>query len=243
MIGEPVMPPCHAMSSNRSSSLPALANRQHRSDWARDRTFTQNRSEGAIASHVMLFVIGRKPTIGGSSDTDVNEPIVNPAGRSPFMPVTIVTPVGKCPRTVRNCFGSMAGASGIALDRRGRAPRAAVRCRRGWRPDRGSQTDAATRDASTPARPAGPRGAFASTVGTSAGATGGGGGERGDAVRLAARRAGDGTVHRVVPRAGQDRAPPRGRTASGSAHDRRRDRARNRVHSGRSSARSGWRLV
>ena len=86
------------------------------------RTFTQNRSEGAIASHVMLFVIGRNPTIGGSSDTDVNEPIVNPAGWSPFMPVTIVTPVGKCPRTVRNCFGSMAGASGIALDRRGRAP-------------------------------------------------------------------------------------------------------------------------
>ena len=63
---------------------------------------TQNLPAGAIASHVSLLTIGRKPTSGGSSDTDVNEPIVNPAGTSPAMPVTIVTPVGKCPSTLRN---------------------------------------------------------------------------------------------------------------------------------------------
>ena len=57
---------------------------------------------GAIASHVSLLTIGRNPTSGGSSETDVNEPIVNPAGTSPAQPVTIVTPVGKCPSTLRN---------------------------------------------------------------------------------------------------------------------------------------------
>src|SRR5688572_9562533 len=114
----------------------------------------------------MLFVIGRNPTIGGSSDTEVNEPIVNPAGRSPLMPVTIVTPVGKCPRTVRNCFGSMAGAAGIAVDLRGWVQRVGLRCRRGGQPDRGSQACAAPRDADTPARPARPRGAFEASVGT-----------------------------------------------------------------------------
>ena len=84
-------------------SLAVLANFQHRSDWARDSTFTQNRPDGSIAFHVSLSVIGRNPTIGGCSDTEVNDPIVKPAGRSPSIPVTIVTPVGKWPRTVRNC--------------------------------------------------------------------------------------------------------------------------------------------
>ena len=95
MIGDPLGPGNQATSSNRLSSSPVLENFQHRSDCARESTLTQNRSEGAIASQVSLVVIGRKPTIGGSSDTDVNEPIVNPVGLSPCMPVTIVTPVGK----------------------------------------------------------------------------------------------------------------------------------------------------
>ena len=70
---------------------------------------TQNRALGAIAVHVSLSTIGRKPTIGGSSDTDVNDPIVKPIGWSPSRPVTIVTPMGKWPKTVRNCFESNTG--------------------------------------------------------------------------------------------------------------------------------------
>ncbi len=70
-------------------------------------TFTQNRPEADIAAHDDEFVVGKNPTIGGSSDTEVNDPIVNPTGVSPSMPVTTVTPVGKCPRTLRNSFGSI----------------------------------------------------------------------------------------------------------------------------------------
>ena len=38
---------------------------------------------------------GRKPTRGGSSETDVNDPMVRPTGRWPSCAVTTVTPVGK----------------------------------------------------------------------------------------------------------------------------------------------------
>ena len=106
MIGEPVGAGCHSTPSNRSFSLPVLAKRQHRSAWARLSTLTQKLPLGAIAVHVSLVVIGRKPTIGGSSETDVNDPIVNPPGRPSAMPVTIVTPVGKWPSTDRNCLAS-----------------------------------------------------------------------------------------------------------------------------------------
>src|SRR5690348_13271811 len=106
MIGEPVGPGRHSTSSKRSASLSDLANFQHRSACALDSTFTQNFLPPAIAFQVSLSIIGRNPTKGGSSDTDVNEPIVKPAGWSPSSPVTIVTPVGKCPSTVRNCLAS-----------------------------------------------------------------------------------------------------------------------------------------
>src|SRR4029453_18469486 len=109
MIGEPVGAACHSTPSNRSDSLPVLANFQHRSACARLSTLTQKVPLGAIAVHVSLVVIGRKPTIGGSSDTDVNDPIVNPAGRPSAMPETIVTPVGKWPSTDRNCLASNEG--------------------------------------------------------------------------------------------------------------------------------------
>jgi hypothetical protein len=83
---------------------------------------------GAIAAQVALFVCGRKPTIGGSSDTDVNEPMVKPTGAAPSIPVMIVTPVGKWPNTVRNCLESKAALSDIAADCRrwGRGGRARV---------------------------------------------------------------------------------------------------------------------
>ena len=54
-----------------------------------------------ISCHRSESTIGRKPTSGGSSETDMNEPIVNPTGRSSTVPVTTVTPVGKWPSTAR----------------------------------------------------------------------------------------------------------------------------------------------
>src|SRR5690606_8108743 len=74
---------------------------------------------GAIAVHVSLVIIGRKPTSGGSSDTDVNDPTVKPVGVPSALPDTIVTPVGKCPSTVRNCLLSKAATSLAPTTRRG----------------------------------------------------------------------------------------------------------------------------
>ena len=61
-----------------------------------------------MAAHRSEFTCGRKPTIGGSSDTDVNVPMVNPTG-SPVavVAVTTVTQVGKWPSTLRNSEGSI----------------------------------------------------------------------------------------------------------------------------------------
>lgn len=57
-----------------------------------------------MSCQVVESTWGKKPTIGGSSDTDVNDPMVKPCGRSPgAIPVTTVTPVGKWPSTVRKC--------------------------------------------------------------------------------------------------------------------------------------------
>src|SRR5687768_11926777 len=102
MIGQPVGEWVHVTSSKRPSPTPLLAKRQQSAACSSRRTLTQNFPAGAIACHVSLLTIGRKPTSGGSSETDVNDPIVKPDGMSPAMPVTIVTPVGKCPSTLRN---------------------------------------------------------------------------------------------------------------------------------------------
>jgi hypothetical protein len=56
-------------------------------------TLTQNVPAEAIRSHVDV-VIGKNPTRGGSSDTEVNEPIVKPTGWPSTMAVTTVTPLG-----------------------------------------------------------------------------------------------------------------------------------------------------
>ena len=57
---------------------------------------TQNAPVGAISGQLLEESPGRKPTIAGSNDTEVNDPIVSPPG-SPcgVSPVTMVTPVGK----------------------------------------------------------------------------------------------------------------------------------------------------
>ena len=44
---------------------------------------------------------GQNSTSGGSSETDENEPMAMPTGWPSLVPVMIVTPVGKCPRTLR----------------------------------------------------------------------------------------------------------------------------------------------
>src|SRR5262245_27995209 len=98
-------------------AFPARANRQHRSAWVLRNTLTQKPFVGAIANHVSLSFIAKKPTSGGSSEIDVNEPTVNPIGRPAASPVTTVTPVGKCPSTARKWAPSNAadGGSGDPL--------------------------------------------------------------------------------------------------------------------------------
>ena len=54
-----------------------------------------------MGGHVVEVFCGRKPTSGGSSETETNEPIVNPTGPSDPAAVITVTPVAKWPSTVR----------------------------------------------------------------------------------------------------------------------------------------------
>src|ERR1700741_1144512 len=60
-----------------------------------------------MRSHRSDVVIGKNPTSGGSSDTEVNEPTVNPTGWPSTIAVTTVTPVGKWPSTRRYFDGSI----------------------------------------------------------------------------------------------------------------------------------------
>ena len=53
---------------------------QHRSPWSVPSTFTQNAPDSRMSCHRSEVTCGRNPTSGGSRDTDVNEPIVNPIG-------------------------------------------------------------------------------------------------------------------------------------------------------------------
>ena len=69
-----------------------------------------------MAAHRSEVTIGRNPTSGGSSDTDVNDPMVNPTGvPSAEQAVTTVTPVGKWPSTWRNCDASTVMPGTISL--------------------------------------------------------------------------------------------------------------------------------
>jgi hypothetical protein len=56
---------------------------------------TQNLPEFAISGQVDDFLSGRKPTRGGSSDTELNDPTTSTSGDpSSCMAVTAQTPVG-----------------------------------------------------------------------------------------------------------------------------------------------------
>src|SRR6478609_432261 len=100
-IGRPAGDGVQSSPSKRSSA--SLAKRQHSSPWLACRMLTQNRPLGSMSGQLFEFRPGKKPTRGGSSETDANEPIVRPFGcPSTPSPVITVTPVGKCPSTRRN---------------------------------------------------------------------------------------------------------------------------------------------
>ena len=96
----------HATPSKGCSTL-LFENCQHSSPWTLPSTFTQNAPDWRILIHRSEVTIGRNPTSGGSSDTDENDPMVNPTGSPSNMPVTTVTPVGKWPSTWRYFIGSI----------------------------------------------------------------------------------------------------------------------------------------
>src|SRR5436305_15196154 len=95
MTGEPLAAGRQPMSRNLSS--PSLANRQHNSLWNSERTLTQNAPDRSMAGQLVEFRAGKKPTSGGSSDTEENHPMVRPYGSPSDAEVTKVTPVGKAP--------------------------------------------------------------------------------------------------------------------------------------------------
>jgi hypothetical protein len=162
MIGEPDGAACQSTSSKRVASVPDLANFQHRSPCssAQD-VHAEEPGLAMIASQVSESFWGRKPTSGGSSDTDVNEPIVKPDGRAPVRSTDDRDPGGEVPHDraeVLRVEGVVVGVWEVApslIDRlyalgdgrcrrrqamRQRAPRQAGSLQRGSPSDRSSQT-------------------------------------------------------------------------------------------------------
>ena len=90
-----------------SSDLPAKV-LQMSCCWS-ESTLAQNAPESLMAGQLVDWVPGQNITKGGSSETEANEPTASPAGPSGPMAVTTVTPVGKCPRTVRKAALSNEG--------------------------------------------------------------------------------------------------------------------------------------
>ena len=89
----------HSTPSKGFSTL-LFANCQHSSPCTEPSTLTQNEPVSAMSCQRVELTIGRNPTSGGSSETDVNEPIVKPTGvPSALVAVMMVTPVGKWPST------------------------------------------------------------------------------------------------------------------------------------------------
>jgi hypothetical protein len=86
MIGDAVTGAgVHDTPSNGSSTL-VFENCQQSSPCVLWSTFTQKASDVRISCHRSDVTIGRNPTSGGSIDTDMNDPIVNPTGRPSTLP-------------------------------------------------------------------------------------------------------------------------------------------------------------
>ena len=79
-----------------------MANTRHTSSWSSARMLTQNEPVASIWGQLPEDFPGQKPTNGGSSEIEKNEPTAMPTGPSAESPVTTVTPVGKWPSTWRN---------------------------------------------------------------------------------------------------------------------------------------------
>src|SRR5712692_9402926 len=75
---------------------------------------TVNFPAASIFGHVVDSFDAQNSTSGGSNDTDVNALADTPMGSLSLMAVMIVTPVAKCPRTVRK-DGSSGDMSDSAL--------------------------------------------------------------------------------------------------------------------------------
>src|SRR3546814_11545177 len=72
----------------------------------------QNPPDGAITGQVLDVSAMKKPTSGGSRDTDVKEPTATPTGSPPTMPATITNPVGRRPMTLRPSVDEVGSAGG-----------------------------------------------------------------------------------------------------------------------------------
>src|SRR4051794_20342279 len=96
-LGEPLDPPARPTPANLSSVLEE--NCRQTASWSWARMFTQNRPASRMPGHDDELFPAQKPTSGGSSDTEKNDPTAKPAGR-PSAPAAVmtVTPVGKWPR-------------------------------------------------------------------------------------------------------------------------------------------------
>src|SRR5688572_5138742 len=98
-MGQPFELGRHPIRLNRSA--PFVANTRHTSSWCSLRMFTVKFLAASIFGHVLDALAAQNSTSGGSSETDENELADTPTGESPSIAVMIVTPVAKCPRTVR----------------------------------------------------------------------------------------------------------------------------------------------
>jgi hypothetical protein len=76
-------------------SAPVVAKVRHRASCRAFSTLTQKAPAAAIRGQLTEVFAGRMAISGGSSDTDVKEPIAIPTGVSSSIAVTMTTPVGK----------------------------------------------------------------------------------------------------------------------------------------------------
>src|SRR4051812_42470925 len=70
--GLPVELGCQPIPANLSA--PLAANTRQRSSWSSARMFTQKAPAALMEGQLLDALLGQKPTSGGSSDTEKNEP-------------------------------------------------------------------------------------------------------------------------------------------------------------------------
>src|SRR2546421_2999075 len=89
-------PPCPGSQSRPAKrSAPGGLARVTKCSCCRPRTLTPKRLARRMRDHVSEFRDGQNETSNGSSETDVNELMIRPAGSPSCAPVTNATPVAK----------------------------------------------------------------------------------------------------------------------------------------------------